>query len=105
MHEPGQRGGLIREKYNLARLRERQPGLNRARIETHLAQKLAIAFVLGVEKGRLGEEAGAPAEREHAAVVCLAYFAQPGLEGFDGGLEQRQASPFGVLFLQTQYLL
>src|SRR5579872_4571915 len=99
MHEPGHRRRLIGEENNLPRLRKRQSGLNGARVKSHLAQKLAVAFVFGIEKGGLGEKSRAPSQRKHAAVMRLADLTQPRLQRFDGRLEQRQASPFRVLLL------
>ena len=71
MHESRQAGRLIPQENNAPRLRERQAGLNGARVQPHLAQDPAIGLVLGVQNRDLRKKAGAPAERKHAAALSF----------------------------------
>ena len=101
----GQRGGLIFEKYDPARFRKGEAGLDRPRIEPDLAEDLAVGFVLRIQDRGFRQKTSAPAEGKNAAPACFANLIESGLQLLHGGSEHGKASPLGVLLLQLQSLL
>src|SRR5271154_4011971 len=105
MHETRQAGGLIAQENDAPRLREWQTGLDGARVESHLAQDSAIGLVLRIQDRDFRKKARAPTDGQDAAALGLSYCSEPRLELLDGRLQQSQAGPFCVLFLDAQQLL
>src|SRR5665213_1568555 len=95
-HPAGKARGLIAFEHHAAGFGERHAGLDRALIERHLAQDLAIGIVFGLEVRGLAQQSPAPADRQQAGVLAVADFRQARSELVEFGAELGHAGALGV---------
>src|SRR5712671_4340531 len=62
-HPAGEARGLVAFEHHAAGFGERHAGLDRALVERHLAQDLAVGIVFRLEVRGLAEQSPAPADR------------------------------------------